>query len=526
MNLKEEFSKQLIPEERQKTAVSLKELRHKLRNDWLLWDEKDIKEIDNSKLVEMHEQLKNEFSNQLSETEEYLNLKLLFKKNISKQKQEEQTKIQQEFDIKLANVLEKSSLSLEDQEKYLSEEFLIKLDLDDYLILMKRLSGLYASHVTRYGVREQILRDQHTIGEGEFMDSFTGILKDHRLHSLFSNIIKESDYAKKTITEMICDVKKEIQKPKKQDVIKFIMDEFVKEQEDSFFHPADLSSVHMGVNDTLDRYYGSEVNYGIYFYFPAEVIAKNYHHQDGAGIKLEKSLNDFCNDLGVWNKGKGIPIDAGIVCIPKNIFVDKETGSQYLLDNKNKPTIIPEAAKHVEFYHGNEKKFEDVLLKLKKEEKSFSGEKKQFYESDNFNQAVAKLKFNNNEIFRKYYEFGAQDKDAYYNRDFPPDLRRFYQHGLNMYYERAPKERLVSSEAFWGNYFSTNPEQKPSKIFYYSKKFKNRKKQTKVKDYEKLFSKKRFLSTECLPDYNDYANDTYKKVEQIIGKIYDEISNE
>ncbi len=92
---------------------------------------------------------------------------------------------------------------------------------------------------------------------------------------------------------------------------------------------------------------GGEDNYKFYFYYPVEYILQNdfyhatregqleigrgYYHNQG-GIKQQY------NDFEIFNFGKGVPVNAGILCISDNIKVDPETGSQYLIKD-GKPLV-------------------------------------------------------------------------------------------------------------------------------------------------------------------------------------------
>ena len=55
-------------------------------------------------------------------------------------------------------------------------------------------------------------------------------------------------------------------------------------------------------------------------------IGQGYYYNKGG---IDQQYNDF----GIFNFGKGVPVNAGILCIWGQARVDPETGSQYLLKN-------------------------------------------------------------------------------------------------------------------------------------------------------------------------------------------------
>lgn len=533
MNLEREFSKQYIPEERKKTADELRETRGKIKSDWQEWDKKDIEEIDNPELRENYENLKRDFIGRLFKTEEFLEKKSIFKSLARKYKREEQKQIQEEFNRHLSEVFKNTPLSKEEQDKYLSEEAVTSMSLDDYLSLMKRLSGYFATHVTRYGVREQTFTGAgggHTRGENQFMDNFTPILESRRLNSFFSNLINETDYMKGVIKDRILrEVQNEPGKDKNEIVTKVVQGIMESEQVSDIVHGADLSSVHFAVNDIAARYYGSEIDYNIYFHFPAEVIAKNYYHEEKSdtGFSAWNKPSGFWNDVGIWNKGNGIPINAGILCIPKNVMVDKETGSKFALNEEKQPIVNPEIAKHIEVFYQDTEKWYAAMRELKGQETSFlrehsygNDERELFYETETFKQSWQKFSFRDEGTFRSYYE----------HFNFMPRLEDFYRKISKSYYNRPPTEHLVSTETFWESYFLTHPEKKPSKVFYYSEKeladfsaFSPINSAKRKETYDELFKEKSFTRGRDIPKYEEYLESVTADLEKAVSNIYDEV---
>lgn len=526
MSLERQFSKELAPEERKKTAEELRETRIKLRNDWDSYSKEEIVEL-SPELQEAYENARKDFIGRIFQTENFLNKKLFFESLAKEERYKAVSEIQHKFNERMSEILESTPLSPEEQDKYLSEEAVASMSLGDYLVLMKRLSGYFVSHVTRYGVREQSFMSTgggHTRSGGEFIDNFTGILESGKLNSFFSNILNGTEYARGIIKDLVeyetAQAASEGREVKKDEIVRKSLERLMEAETKNPAHPADKSSIHVAVNDIAARYYGSEIGYDIFFYFPAEVIAKNYWHQESAGgTQLHSGDKGWYNDMTVWNEGKGVPIDTGVLCLPKGTFVDKETGSQYILDENRKPKIILEVAEHIKFYEENQQMFQDALNRLHEEESSHIRENRQhlFFESDSFKQATGDLGFKDTQAFRSYYEFiGSSVSEN--------ELANFYQLKARNYYERPGDEHLTTTEDFWENYFKNHPEQKPSKVFYYiypegighvGKTGK------KVSGYEDLFSSKGFGSVEEIPNYQEYLDATKEELALAITNEYD-----
>ncbi|MFH1392257.1 MAG: hypothetical protein ABIG90_01055 [bacterium] len=293
-------------------------------------------ELCDPKIKEIAEKMKHDILGRIFKTLGYKELETTLAKRLESEKKQRIESSYENFEEKLYNILRRCPLSEEEQKKYLSEEAMTTMDLEDYLVLLKRLSGNYLTHVTRYGVREQTFMFHHA-GEGNFLTSFTDVLKEKKLHSFFTNIINEAPFLTSVIQEKIdyCLNNSDL---RGEQLVNEIFDDFVREEKHGAT-AADKSSVHFALNDIAASCYGAEKGYDFYFYYPAEFIAHNYYTyiKKGGDLTYDEwrrwSEYDQHNDVAIWNKGKGIPIDAGLVCVPADIMVDRETGSQYKLLN-------------------------------------------------------------------------------------------------------------------------------------------------------------------------------------------------
>ena len=327
MNLERQFSKEFAADERKKTADELRESRRKLKTDWQAWSDEEIANA-SPEVQEKRRELKRDFLGRLFETKKFLEKKVLFSDLVKAERSRDSRAIMEKYQKRLDEILAQTPLTPEEQDKYLTEEAASGMDVEDYLTLMNRLSGYYVSHVTRYGVREQSFMSTgggHTVGMGKFMDNFTPVLEAGRLNSFFTNILNETEYTRGILGDLI---KRKIEEsgaenPDKAVIVEQVLQELM-HWDAHDMHPADRTSVHFASNDMAGRYYGSEVGYDVYFYYPAEVIAKNYRHEWQQHTNVKAEHDDWYNDVGIWNEGKGVPLDVGIVCIPENVKVDKK----------------------------------------------------------------------------------------------------------------------------------------------------------------------------------------------------------
>lgn len=346
MTLEREFSKQLAGDLRKETADKLREARNQPET---FKDLKDIKEpypeynTGNFSVPEALEQLKSDIIGRIFKTENFRKKELFLSEVLRSKKQSDINKIEREYNNKFNKILGNCPLSLEEREKYLSTEALENMNINDYVTLLKRLSGEAFYHVTRYGVRENTFISTgggHTSGENEFVNSFIPLLENRKINSCVSTIISDTERANSTINKEFLEKEKKAGKS---------VDEIVDKVLANFGtpYPLDRESSHFSYGKDLHHMYGGEDNYKFYFYYPVEYILQNdfYHSSREGQITIGKGyyynkggINQQYNDFEIFNFGEGVPINAGILCITGDIPVDPETGSQYLLKD-GKPEI-------------------------------------------------------------------------------------------------------------------------------------------------------------------------------------------
>lgn len=342
MKLEKNFSKELAGDLRKETADKLREARKSPTNFGdLNKGIKGKKELPEKYVPwkfakENFEKLNKDIWGKIFKTEKYKKREAFLSEVLIEQKKIDIKEVQEEYNKKFNEILKNCPLSMEEREKYLSTEVMEKMSLNDYLTLLKRLSGEAFYHVTRYGVRENTFMStggSHTQGEGSFVDSFEPLLKDGNINSCTSTMIKDSRRVESMVNkETINSFKKEGMS------VNQVVDKIMESYGSQYF--LDRESTHFSYGKDLHNMYGGEENYKFYFYYPVEYIFQNdFFHKNresqisiGHGYYSNKGgIDQQYNDSEIFNFGNGVPINAGILCITGDVQVDPETGSQYLL---------------------------------------------------------------------------------------------------------------------------------------------------------------------------------------------------
>ncbi|MDD5071241.1 MAG: hypothetical protein PHQ42_00685 [Patescibacteria group bacterium] len=340
MSLEKKFEKELAGGLRKETADRLREIRKRPATLKDLQEEKNMPpEYEAPHIRERIEEIKRNIFGKIFKTESFREKELLLMEILESAKKHDIKTAREDYQRKFNKILKNCPLTPEEREKYLSTEAMEKMNLDDYLILLKRLSGEAFYHVTRYGVRENTFFE-HETGKSEFMDSFTPLLEDGRIKSCAATIISNREFARSVVDEETVREEKEKGKSAGE-----VVEKFMATYDTPYF--LDRESTHFSYGRDLNRMYGGEDNYKFYFYYPAEYILQNdfYHSTRESQITIGQGyyrnrggIEQRYNDFEIFNFGEGVPINAGILCITGDAQVDPETGSQYVIKN-GKPVI-------------------------------------------------------------------------------------------------------------------------------------------------------------------------------------------
>jgi len=350
-----------------------------------------------------------------------------------------------------------SKYTKEDITKNFSEEHLASLSLEDYALLLKRFPDEMVAHVTRQGIRDHTGHSYHTAGEGAYKDSFMKMIKDGRLRSPLGVYLVEGE--------------------KEQAIARFLRLDNCKTKEEALDHLATITSerqgeggsyvdsmaIHFATEEVADRYYGSEKGNEIFVAYPSAHIASQYYFNG----QLSESGSGYWNDQWVWaNEERGMDLNAGLVFIPEDAKVDRNTGSRYELDESGKPIknseykdafkTITDAPDFLDFANQvveitkngeEEDKLEPYRQRLEKE----------FGITDRrLQKAVLDYHDLKNLIMIKNGE-KTHDTVDYVIEGALKDRGILY----------AETKNVVSSKEFWEARFAENPTKRPSKVVYY-----------------------------------------------------------
>jgi len=367
----------------------------------------------------------------------------------------------------------KSEYSKEEIKKLFTEEHLSSLSIQDYILLLKRFPSEMVAHVTRQGIRDHVGMSDHDVGVGKYFDGFMKITKDGRLRSPLGVYLIENEKEAAIFRFLKLD-----SIPNKEEALQALSVLTTTEGQGLAGTYSNRMAIHFATEEVANTCYGSERGNEIFFVYPSAFIASQYYF---AG-QLNESGNGYHNDQFVWaNEEHGLDINAGLVFIPKETMVDRQTGSRYQLDENNKPII------NSDYYSAFKRVFESD---------GFNDFAEQVTESiSNLNQDIdfPKLSIKNQELVNKLepfrqkleQEFGIKDRRLQnaifthrglnslldikiYGEDFYNNVDAIIQKALAdkgiLFLE---SQDTITSQDFWENYFNKNPQQHPSKIVYY-----------------------------------------------------------
>lgn len=353
---------------------------------------------------------------------------------------------------------EKSGCTKEDMRKYLNEEHLSSLNMEEYILLMRRFPSEMIAHVTRQGVRDHVGHAFHRNGENVFHNGFKEITKSGRLKNALGIKIVEGQ-KEESIAKFL---KLDQCQNRRQAMDKLLPITRPIDQEGSY---ADRSAVHFAAEEVSDAYYGSEKGNEIFVAYPSAYIAANYYFTG----RLDEGGGGYWNDQWVYvNEEKGMSLDAGLVFIPSETSVDPKTGSRYELDKDGNP--IPNDALKNELsgvlQNPSFRDFSEEAIK-----KLYSSNFKSRSDVEAFRQKLQD-------------EYGVMDRKAQmavldYDflksgriKDDDPQKAERLNSTVESALEasgllfKAAKDAIPAKE-YWEKYFQENPGQKPSKIVYY-----------------------------------------------------------
>ena len=354
----------------------------------------------------------------------------------------------------------------EDIQKYFTADYLSQLSLEDYILLLQRFPANFVTHITRQGVRDHIGMCWHSIGKGEFTNSFQELIAtpDKRIKSPLEVHILDQTDAKSRLQTIKINPEKDSYEQAVEKLNQFMRSD----GEPGNFN--DRSAIHFGSNQVMDSFYGAESNNEVFYLFPSLLIANDYIFGGHAPLVYQDPTRESSqwNDVFVWQKDQqGLPLDSGIVFLPKSTLVDRRTGSQYALDQKKQSFIDPEAPNTVQL---------QALFATPEAQNYFQQQINNAYDYPAINTAreqflsLASQKFPKfatafQEIFNPQ-EYNRGARSLLYHQD-EQNINDFLDVNERYFWQKPDSSQTIPAQTYWENYFVAHPDQKPSKIVYY-----------------------------------------------------------
>lgn len=262
----------------------------------------------------------------------------------------------------------RTPLSVEERKELMRPEVLSALSLEEYVQVWRRINPYFVSHVTRQGIRDHTAMIYHSAGMHAYHDGFESILRNgdelrppRVVHDSLDPTCRDS-------IERFLTSKGVFDEPT-MTAAQELFDRHIHETLASAPKYPDSGAIHFAAQTVLDDYYGGESNNEIFAIYPADLIASQYcfGFNGWSADFTRPQTEDKWNDVFVWDQERvqiAIPLDAGIVFLPRSTMVDPVTGSRYALseqEESGKTQYVP--ARHQDF----DKRFAEWCEEIPKE---------------------------------------------------------------------------------------------------------------------------------------------------------------
>ena len=390
--------------------------------------------------------------------------------------------------------------------EYLHESYLSRLNLDQYITLLKKFPSRFLTHVTRQGIRDHTSYP-HSAYYGEFIDGFVDILNAGKLVSVASQMLRNGlkdeavaeflylegykkneaetlkrRYADEQMMRMLSrnigaeSAMQSIKKRTRDETLSSII-----ENPNLPRNYIDRSSIHFAFDWVADCYYGGESGNEIFFALPAVLaaselgltggISKEKENQRGSS-GMGKPEADGWNDVWVNGVKNGININTAIVFIPFGARVDRNTGSQYELDENLKPVenseLINEVVALMRRPDVVEYARKNLLAHIADYEKELDLRELTGLKSDLLYIVARNLStvrfLDELELRDPSIDPGGGKQNYINNGGAYNEVRKTLSQGG---YNFKRSSDTISSKDYWEDFFAKNPNLKPTKIVYY-----------------------------------------------------------
>ena len=368
-------------------------------------------------------------------------------------------------------------LSNQEKRDLLKPEVLFELSTDEYVALWKRLNPHFLTHVTRQGLRDHTGGDamvNHSRGHNSFVEGFIDVMKNEkRIFPPLARIgLKDRDEATvRTFLESY-----PLQAENEAEALKRFDSALHQSMGAAPTYP-DHTSTHLAAQIASDRYYGGETKNEVFFVYPSDVLASQYPFAFNGWEKdfTHPQSETKWNDVFIWTDPKrpGVPVDSGVVFLPKDTKVDPNTGSKYAseiiksdADDDSTQRIPVEDPLLTS-------KFEDWANGLNSESPVIKAieDSNRRNDSSGFDRVLKdemrKIGVPEDSMESLVYMSGLS-QDIFLFKDKHPTKNKYVDDfkSSNAKYKRA--ENTVTAKEYWEGYFSKHPDQKPKHIIFYN----------------------------------------------------------
>ncbi len=356
----------------------------------------------------------------------------------------------------------KAGYTPEDLEEQFSEENLSELSVDDYATLMRRFPGEMLTHVTRQGIRDHASSFWHTAGVGSFSNGFKEMLADGNLRSSLGIALQEHSKEEAMTKFLHLDNLKS-----RDDALAMHKNKFDYSMASSNAF-ADSAAVHLASEQVMDRMYGSERGNEIFVAYPSAYVASQLRY-GGKGTLADRGSSEH-NDKWVYTKDhEGMSLDVGLVFIPEDAKVDPKTGSRYKMNENGEPVLHKQRTSEVLAARFEKAGFVQTFVQqlpyrmnqVPEQEREALAEAS-FTEFGITDHEARKALLDPRLIDKLADIWGQEDE----NKKYEEILTEYFHQNAESPYELT--ENGISSREYWEKHFQENPDQRPSKIVYYS----------------------------------------------------------
>lgn len=356
----------------------------------------------------------------------------------------------------------KADYTPEDLQQQLTEENLAKLSVEDYATLMKRFPGEMLTHVTRQGIRDHADSFWHTAGVGGFSNGFKDMLADGKLRSSLGIALQEHSKEEAMAKFLHLD---DLQS--REDALAMHKNKFdyIMASSDAF---ADSAAVHLASENVMDSMYGSERGNEIFVAYPSAYVASQLNY-GGKGTLADRGSSQH-NDKWVYTKDhEGMSLDVGLVFIPEDAQVDPQTGSRYKIGERGEPIVPQQRTNEILAARFDKLGFVQTFVQNLPRSMNQAPEQNQaalaeaaFAEFGITDPDAQKALLDSRLVDKLASAWGQEGEREEYEKIF----NEYFHQNAESPYELA--ENTVSSREYWEKHFQENPDQRPSKVVYYS----------------------------------------------------------